>query len=270
MAKGITPNRTRAFLFFIFIRKTMIKIAYLSFLWLLMMANPVFSQKTIAEEEPNLVIKHLTDHFYIFTTFRDLNGYRFPSNGMYLIADEGAVLFDTPWDTTQFQPLLDSIRVKHQKEVRMAISTHFHDDRTAGLDFLKQKGVMTYSSKQTYCLCEERNEKQAAFFFEKDTVFRVGNYQFETYYPGAGHTEDNIVIWFNDYNILYGGCLVKSTENKGLGNVADANVAEWMPTIKNVIKKYPNPQFVIPGHFGWENKKALQHTLKLLRRNKKK
>ena len=216
----------------------------------------------------NLKISHLTGDFYIYTTYKDLNGSRYPSNSMYLVTHKGVVLFDTPWDSTQFEPLIDSIKVRHNKSVILCLSTHFHDDRTAGLGFLKQLGVKTYTSRQTYDLCKEHNEKQAQYFFLEDTVFSVGNHKFETYYPGEGHTKDNIVIWFDKEKILYGGCLVKSTETESIGNIADANVGEWSQTIKNVIIKYPHPLFVIPGHLGWGDITALQHTLKVLQVNK--
>jgi metallo-beta-lactamase class B len=213
----------------------------------------------------SLKISHLTGDYYIYTTFKPINEKPFPSNGMYCITDNGAVMIDTPWDTTQFQLLLDSIAKRHNIKVVMCITTHFHNDRTAGLDFLKSKGIKTYSSKQTLDLCKEQNEKQAEFYFNKDTTFTIGNHTFQTYYAGEGHTRDNIVIWCNDKKILYGGCLVKSTENNDLGNIADANLNEWSATIKNVMKKYPKPEYVIPGHFGWTSNKGLQHTLKLLK-----
>ncbi len=213
----------------------------------------------------NLKITHLTGDYYIFTTYKPINGSPFPSNGMYCVTNSGVIMFDTPWDTTQFQPLLDSITNRHHKKVVVCIATHFHDDRTAGLEYFKSKGIQTYSSKQTFDLCREHHEKQAAFYFTKDTTFIIGNHSFQTYYAGEGHTKDNIVVWCNDAKILYGGCLVKSTENHGLGNIADANLNAWKTTIKNVINKYPKPTYVIPGHFGWTSNKGLQHTLKLLK-----
>jgi len=216
------------------------------------------------QDNKKLAIQHLTDNFYVYTTYKNLNGFMFPSNSMYLVTEDGVVLFDTPRDSTQFQPLFDSIALRHNKKVVMAIATHYHDDRTAGLEFLKHRGVRTYSSKLTQNLCKAHNEKQAEFYFVKDTVFNLGSYEFETYYPGEGHTKDNIVIWFRKYKILYGGCLVKSIENKNLGNLADANLKEWAPTIRKLIKKYPSPDYVIPGHFGGASKDALQHTLDLL------
>lgn len=214
----------------------------------------------------NLTISHLTRDYYIYTTYKPINGKPFPSNGMYCVTEHGVVMFDTPWDTTQVQPLLDSINKRHHKNVVLCIATHYHDDRTAGLDYLKIKGVKTYSSKQTFDLCEEYNEKQAEFYFTQDTTFIFGKHSFQTYYPGEGHTKDNIVIWCSDAHILYGGCLVKSIDNNGLGNIADANLNEWSTSIRSVLKKFPKAQFVIPGHYGWSGKHALRHTLKLLKK----
>lgn len=222
----------------------------------------VYAQKKTSE---NLKISHLIGDYYIFTTYKPINGNPFPSNGMYCLTDKGVVLFDTPWDTTQFQTLLDSIANRHNNKVVACIATHFHDDRTAGLEYYKSKSVKTYSSKQTFDLCKQHNEKQAEFYFTNDTTFNFGNHSFQTYYAGEGHTKDNIVVWFNDAKILYGGCLVKSTDNNGLGNIADANLNEWSATIKNLMKKYPKPTYLISGHFGWASNEGLHHTLKLLR-----
>lgn len=216
--------------------------------------------------EQGLVVSRLTGDFYVYTTYKPFNGKPFPSNSMYLVTGQGVVMFDTPWDTAQFQPLLDSIEKKHNRKVVMCIATHSHDDRTAGLGFLKEKGVKTYSSELTRKLCEEHNEEQAQYVFTKDTLFTVGGYSFKTFYPGKGHSPDNIVVWFPKHKVLYGGCLVKSTENSGLGNIANADLEEWPLAIKRIIKKFPEPRFVIPGHFGWTSNKGLEHTLELLRK----
>jgi len=86
----------------------------------------------------------------------------------------------------------------------------------------------------------------------------------ETYYPGPGHTSDNIVIWFKDDQILYGGCLIKSTESKTLGNLSDANVFSWKKSLKNIDKKYPKPTIIIPGHQDWNSPHSLKYTMSLL------
>lgn len=217
----------------------------------------------------NLIITPLTKDFYIYTTFGDPgDGSRYPANGMYLVTNEGAVIFDSPWDTTQFQPLLDSIQARHHQKVIMCIATHFHSDRTAGLNYYKQKGIKTYTTKQTNELLEEKNGPGAEFLIDGDTTFNVGQYRFQTFYPGKGHSPDNIVIWFGKDRVLYGGCFIKSIESNSPGNLSDADIGEWIRSIENVQHKFRDPAFVITGHQSWTNKKSLSHTLKILKKYK--
>lgn len=220
---------------------------------------------------PALVITPLTKNFYVFTTWQLYGKTRFPANGLYAVTDSGAVLIDSPWDSLQTQPLLDSIQKKHNKKVVLCIATHHHDDRTGSFNLLKQKGISTWTSQLTYEWCVKKNEQKATHRFVRDTVFTVGDLRIETFYPGAGHAHDNIVIWFEQEKILYGGCFIKSTDANDLGNLGDADIKQWPGSIKKVQQKFPDPVAVIPGHQSWANKKSLEHTAKLLKKyNKKK
>lgn len=218
--------------------------------------------------EPKLKISHLTGDFYVYTTYNLYGKNYVPSNSMYVVTNKGVVMIDVPWDTTQYQPLLDSIKARHRKEVVLCISTHFHEDRTGGLSFLQRKGIPTWSTQQTRELCRQHNIQPAAFRFTSDTTFSIGNHPFQVFYPGPGHAPDNIVIWFDKEKVLYGGCFVKSTEATSLGNLSDANVQAWPQSIHKVMNKFPNPRYVIPGHDGWQDNRSLQHTLQLLKDHK--
>jgi metallo-beta-lactamase class B len=232
----------------------------------------IFSLTTIfgQTEEPKLNISHLTGDFYIYTTYNTYEGSQIPANGMYLVTNNGVVLFDTPWDTTQFQPLLDSIKVKHNKTVNLCIATHWHSDRTEGLDYFKQQGIKTYTTFLTDELSKKNNKKRAEFLMTKDTVFTIGQYSFETYYPGEGHTADNIIVWFGKEKILYGGCLIKGADAENLGYLGDANVTEYATTLKRVQKKCLNSKFIIISHSDWNNIYSLKHSIKLARKLKRK
>ncbi|MBK7884014.1 MAG: BlaB/IND/MUS family subclass B1 metallo-beta-lactamase [Chitinophagaceae bacterium] len=219
---------------------------------------------------PKLTISHLTGDFYIYTTYNTYEGNQIPANGMYLVTNNGVVMFDTPWDTTQFQPLLDSIQLKHNKTVVMCFATHWHSDRTEGLEYYKQQGIKTYTTVLTDELSKKNNKKRAEILMTKDTVFNVGQYFFETYYPGQGHTTDNIVIWFKKEKILYGGCLIKGVDNDDLGYLGDANVTAYASTLKKVQKKYRNPKFIIISHSDWNNINSLKHSLMMAKELKKK
>ncbi|MBX7241983.1 MAG: BlaB/IND/MUS family subclass B1 metallo-beta-lactamase [Bacteroidia bacterium] len=220
--------------------------------------------------EPKLIISHLTGDFYIYTTYNTYEGNKIPANGMYLVTNNGVALFDTPWDTTQFQLLLDSIQLKHNKEVTICIATHWHGDRTDGLEYYKQKGIKTYTTKLTDDLCKKNNKKRAEYLIEKDTIFNTGQYSFETYYPGQGHTEDNIVLWFSKEKILYGGCLIKGAEAANLGYLGDGNIFEYETTLKNVQKRYPDPKYIIVSHHNWNNINSLKHSIKMAKKLKRK
>jgi metallo-beta-lactamase class B len=225
------------------------------------------SMYSLAQEtRKNLEIHHLTGDFYVFTTYNLYKGNRIPANGMYAIANDGAILIDAPWDTTQFQPLRDSIKARHDKDVVLHIATHFHEDRTAGLEFYSLHGARTYTTRKTDELSKQRGMKRAEFLINKDTTFSVGQYSFQTYYPGEGHTPDNIVIWFEKEKVLYGGCLIKSVQDTSLGNLADANVNTYAATLENVQRKFIKPKFIIPGHNSWKDIRSLEHTLRMAKK----
>ncbi len=221
-------------------------------------------------EKTKLKITPLTGDFYIYTTYNVYEGNYIPAHGMYLLTENGAVLFDTPWDTTQFQPLLDSIKLKHNKIVTICIATHWHSDRTEGIEYYKKQRIKTYTTTLTDKFSRENNKKRATFLMTKDTVFNVGKYSFEVYYPGEGHTADNIIVWFDKEKILYGGCLIKGADAENLGYLGDANVTEYETTLRKVQIKCPNPKYIIVSHHDWTNLNSLKRSIKLAKRIKKK
>jgi len=220
---------------------------------------PVFAQHSTDK----LNISHLTGDFYVFTTYNLYKGNRIPANGLYVVTTNGVILIDSPWDSTQFQPLLDSIKARHNKTVTLCMATHFHEDRTGGLAYYKQQGIKTYTTKQTDELSKKRGMKRAEFLLDNDTTFTVGQYSFQTYYPGHGHTADNIVIWFEKARVLYGGCLIKSVDDSTLGNLADADVKAYATTLKSVRLKYKKHSHIIPGHNDWKSNRSLEHSIKM-------
>jgi metallo-beta-lactamase class B len=220
-------------------------------------------------ENEKLKIAHLTGDFYIYTTYNTYQDSKVPANGMYLVTNNGVVMFDTPWDTTQFQPLLDSIQVKHNKKVVLCFATHWHSDKTAGLEYYRQQGIKTYTTHLTDELSKINNKKRAEFLIATDTTFTVGQYSFETYFPGEGHTIDNIVIWFKKEKILFGGCLIKGADAEDLGYLDDGNKTTYAATLKKVQKKYRNPNFIIIAHSDWRNINSLKHSIMMAKELKK-
>jgi metallo-beta-lactamase class B len=224
----------------------------------------LFTKNSFSQNSGNdLNISRLTGDFYVFTTYNMYKGARIPANGLYVVTNKGVIMIDSPWDTTQYQPLLDSIWSRHNQKVVLCIATHFHEDRTGGLEYYRQQGIKTYTTKLTDELSAKKGMKRAAFLIDRDTAFKIGQYSFETIYPGQGHAPDNIVIWFEKEKILYGGCLIKSVADETLGNLGDANTKEYATTLKNVQQKCKNPKYIIPGHNDWTDTRSLEHSLEM-------
>lgn len=212
-----------------------------------------------------LEIQKIADSTYVFTTYRMLDKDLFPANGMIIQTSDGLVMIDTPWDTTQFQPLLDSFQLRLHQSVKLVIATHSHSDRTAGLTYYNSLGISTYTSLGTYIISMDRGEPLAKQYFIKDTCFVLGATRIETFYPGAGHTPDNQLIYLPQRSVLYGGCFIKSEEATNIGNKDDANLGMWPIALRYTKKTFRQAKIVVPGHQKIGNKKAIRHTLKLLR-----
>lgn len=229
-------------------------------LWSLLLFVSVY-----AHDGKGFTIDHLTGDFYIYETWQSIDGHPFPANGMYVVTQKGIVIIDCPWDTTQAVPFLDSIERRHHAKTIAAIATHFHSDRTGAYAIFAKRGISTWSSCQTQTLCIEKKEVVPEHCFIADTTFDFGDHRLHTFYPGEGHTKDNIVVWADTEKILYGGCLVKSVKASGIGNIADANMEQWIHSITNLEAQFPDPAFIIPGHQDWTSKGALRRTRQLIR-----
>jgi metallo-beta-lactamase class B len=215
-------------------------------------------------QNPKIKITPLSKTLYVFTTYNAYKGTLTDANALYLVTSKGVVVIDAPWDPTQFQPFLDSIETRHHQKVVLDIATHSHGDRAGGLAFFKSKGIKTYTSKQTDEILTATKQPRADFTFKNDTTFTVGGHKISTFYAGKGHTKDNIVIWFEQEKVLFGGCLVKSIEAKDLGFIGEADVKAWPKTIEKVKLKYPDAKLVVTGHQAWGGKESLNYTLKIL------
>jgi hypothetical protein len=193
-----------------------------------------FSQKQVKKIE----IKHLTKNVYVCISYGYPPGGHepFPANSLFAVTPKGIVLVNTPWGDEQTQQLVDSVKQRFNKKIIFCVATHFHDDCVGGLDVLKKQGAKTYTSKQTYILAKKEKNELPQYTFAGDTTFTIGGVTLQTYYPGEGHTKDNIVVWVPQDKVLFGGCLVKSLEadtQRGL---------PVMPTLNNGLLSIKNVQ----------------------------
>jgi glyoxylase-like metal-dependent hydrolase (beta-lactamase superfamily II) len=245
-------------------------------------------QKTF-EINAELEVQEIENDIYLVT-------HRFPWAGNSLlvrITPGDFILVDTPWDSSGTEALLKWFWDKYDAVNLTAINTHFHRDNLGGNGYLLSRNVPVYSTDLTVELLEEKREelkgrtlrylntpeykkyyeayahaelKAADHVFKSSEglILHFGDRLIELFYPGPGHTEDNIVVYFPEKKLLFAGCLIKSADTDRIGIQSDANFDEWPDSAKRLLDKYKECRIVVPGHGKWGDLDIIRHTIELL------
>lgn len=226
------------------------------------------SPTQITNPSKTIVLTKLNDKVWAHTSYNDWNGTTIDHNGLLVSASKGLVLIDTAWGNDQKTEELLKMTKKHlKKKVVLALITHAHDDSISGIRALLNQGIDVRSTLLTAKLAKEYGYPSPKPTLDVNPVMKVGDTVIEAYYPGEGHSKDNITVWLPQYKLLFGGCFIKSLDATDLGNLSDANVEQWDDSVKKVIVKYPHVKTAVPGHGNWGDKSLLFHTIDLIKQH---
>ena len=178
-----------------------------------------------------------------------------PANGLLLMTESEALLIDTPWTEDQTERLLDWIEGDRGLSVAGVITTHFHPDCMGGIEAVHRRGISTYGLSLTAELARQDGREPPKALFEKSRELTFGDEKLELFFPGPGHSHDNIVVWMEGSKVLFGGCLVKNATTKHIGYLGDAEVDRWAASVQKLRERYPEAELIVPGHGrpgGWE------------------
>ena len=233
---------------------------------LLLIFAVAYGQAHAQSATPMLEIQLIDRGVYLHRSFKEVNGYGIvDSNGLIILDGKDAYIIDTPWSEGDTKMLLAWMKGRGFTPVA-ALSTHSHEDRTAGIAVLNAQSIPTYASSLTNRVLALKNQAVASNTFNtlSTSEFALKSGLIETFYPGPGHSEDNLVVWLPQHNILFGGCMFRGTDWDNLGNIEDASLSLWSESITRVKEKYGDAQVVIPGHGDRGKPRILDHTLALV------
>lgn len=218
---------------------------------------------------PDLKIEKLEEGVFVHTSFEEVNGWGVVTkHGLVVLINTDAYLIDTPFTATDTEKLV-SWFVERGYKIKGTISSHFHSDSTGGIEWLNSQSIPTYASELTNELLKKSGKVQAKYSFSEVSYWLVKN-KIEVFYPGPGHTQDNLVVWLPESKILFGGCFVKP---HGLGNLGDANLEAWPKSAKILMSKYGKAKLVVSSHSEKGDASLLKRTweqaLKGLKESKK-
>lgn len=213
----------------------------------------------------NLTVTRLSDNVYLHVSRKELPGIGlYPSNGLLVVAPGGAILVDTAWTNEQTRQLIQWTESTLQTKVRELIITHSHDDRMGGIDAAIAHGITTRAFVHTGELAAKQGLTAPQKLFGPQAAFDLYGERVEVFFPGAAHSPDNVVVWFERSKTLVGGCMVRAAAATDIGNAASADPVAWKTSIVNVIERYPTVERVIPGHGEPGGRELLLHTAELL------
>lgn len=226
--------------------------------------NPSKDSDTVYKTE-HLIIQKLSNHVYEHISFLNTNSFgRVDCNGMIVVNEKEAIIFDTPSDEGSSEELINYVTKQLQCNIKAVVPTHFHEDCVGGLEKFNAYNIPAYASNKTIAQLENRNRKFSKPIkgFDDSLTLSVGDKPVYAQYFGAGHTQDNIIGYFPKDNALFGGCLIKAV-GATKGYLEDADVSAWPATVRQLEQKYPQTKIVIPGHGKWGGTNLLHYTIKL-------
>jgi len=197
------------------------------------------------------------------------------SNGLVVENGDSAILIDTAWDDAQTRSILQWARERLRRPIAAAITTHAHSDKMGGMKVLHEAGVKTFAPRLSNADAPGRGLTPAStsLDFERDGWLTPASRKdavplgdLRVFYPGAGHTRDNIVVAIPGASIIFGGCLIRPPESTDMGNVADGNLSHWDAAAEAVGKAFPDARIVIPSHGPPAGRELLTLTADLARK----
>lgn len=199
---------------------------------------------------PGLMLVRLSANTYQHISFLKTKDFgRVNCNGMLVLNQGKAVIFDTPADNESSEELINYVSGKLKSKIIAIIPTHFHEDCVGGMEAFTKNKIQAYASNRTIELLKRKGNKYAERMkgFNDSLTLNIGNKTVIARYFGEGHTRDNIIGYFPTENVMFGGCLIKES-GATKGNLEDANTKEWSHTVLNIKRGFPNTRIVIPGH----------------------
>ncbi|MBU2905256.1 MULTISPECIES: subclass B1 metallo-beta-lactamase [Arenibacter] len=228
-------------------------------------AQASLADSSIVYKTDNLIVNRLSDHIYQHISFLNTNDFgRVACNGMLVVYENEALVFDTPTDDESSLELINYVTKKLNCEIKVVVPTHFHGDCVGGLEAFYKYNIPAYASNSTIELLGAKDKvfSRPMNGFVDSLALNIGGKKVYVEYFGEGHTKDNVIGYVPLDNAIFGGCLIKEV-GATKGNLEDANVKTWSNTVRKIKQKYPAAKIIIPGHGIAGGTELLDYTIKL-------
>jgi len=239
------------------------------------------SMAMLAISNNNALANFLMQPAYKFTPLRNDVGIFTEQGGTiaWLSNNSGMVVVDTQF-VDPATHLIAELKKISSGPLNYLINTHHHGDHTGGN--LAFKGFAEKVVGHANCLANHQKTAIAQKSEDKqlfaDTVFqdqwkaRVGSELIKAHYFGAGHTNGDIVVHFENANIAHMGDLMFNKRYPFIDRAGGANIQSWINVLDKTVAKFDKDTLFVFGHSadpvkvtgGKEEIRAMQNYLEKL------
>ena len=173
----------------------------------------------------------------------------------YLNTSKGMVVVDSQFPE-QSQHLIDELKKQSTNPFKLLINTHHHGDHSSGN--ISFKGLVEHVVAHENSLTNQKNvavkqkteEKQLFpdITFSETWKQKVGKERMRAYYFGAGHTNGDAIIHFENANVAHLGDLLFNRRYPFVDRSAGANVNNWIKVLDKTLSTFDNDTIFFFGH----------------------
>ena len=169
-----------------------------------------------------------------------------------LVTPDAVVVIDSQFADTAKQ-FLDGLQPKTSRKIDFLINSHHHGDHTGGNKVLQPSVLKIVAHAnvpglQKKAAKTDENQAYADTTFDKEWKAAVGKETVSAKYYGPAHTSGDIVIRFEQANIVHMGDLMSLNRNPRADRPAGASIRNWIPVLENTVKDNPADTIYIFGH----------------------
>jgi cyclase len=216
-------------------------------LGLLSLAYPSLA-KLFAGQQPAYKVTMLRNNVGVFTERGGTIG--------FLNTKKGLAVIDSQFPD-QAKHLIEELRKLNEKPFEYLFNTHHHGDHTSGN--IAFKGLVGHvvahenslANQQKTAVAQKSEDKQLypdVTFGADGWKTKVGGEKIKTHYFGAGHTNGDSIIHFENANIAHVGDLMFNRRFPFVDKANGANIGNWAQVLEKITNTFDNDTLFIFGH----------------------
>ncbi len=173
----------------------------------------------------------------------------------FLLSKDGIVVVDSQFPD-QSKHLIDELKKKTENPFKLLINTHHHGDHSSGN--IAFKGIVENVLAHENSLINQqatavKNKSEDKQLYPDLTYYntwsrKFGKEKIRLHYFGAGHTNGDSFIHFENANIVHCGDLIFNRRHPFIDRTAGANIKSWTEVITQALSLFDNNTQYVFGH----------------------